>query len=325
VPHVVRNPTLDDALVTALVRLWALVTNAGGAVGFVPPVAVEDVRPVAEAAFARVRVGLDDLAVGYDRAEPVGFGFLVANDTPLHRHWSTIRRLQRHPDHRGRGIGGLLLAELEQAARDRKLRRVVLTIRGGTGREGFYLTHGYILDAVLPERLCVGHEVLDELVLSKALAPAATPRRLGAGTLVLPVRRLDAELPLPGYAHPGDAGLDLHAREDVTLAPGRRAVVPTGIAVAVPEGHVGLVHPRSGLAARHGLALVNAPGTVDAGYRGELKVVLVNLDPAEPVVLRRGERIAQLVVQRVETVSVAEVDELPASRRGDGGFGSTGR
>lgn len=142
---------------------------------------------------------------------------------------------------------------------------------------------------------------------------------------VLRVRRLDPGLPLPSYAHPGDAGLDLRAREDVRLAPGERAVVPTGVAVAVPAGCVGLVHPRSGLAARHGVALVNAPGTIDACYRGEVKVILVNLDPAEPVHLARGDRIAQLVVQRVETVQIQEVSDLDETARGLDGFGSTGR
>ena len=138
------------------------------------------------------------------------------------------------------------------------------------------------------------------------------------------IRRLDPGLPLPAYAHPGDAGADLHAAEDVTLAPGERRLVPTGIALALPEGHVGLVHPRSGLAARHGLSIVNAPGTVDAGYRGEIRVCLVNLDPATPVTLRRGDRIAQLVVQRVEEARFVEVAELPDSVRGAGGYGSTG-
>jgi dUTP pyrophosphatase len=141
---------------------------------------------------------------------------------------------------------------------------------------------------------------------------------------VLPVRRLDPDLPLPAYAHPGDAGLDLCAAQDVVLAPGERAVVPTGLAVAVPEGYVGLVHPRSGLAARSGLSLVNAPGTIDAGYRGEVKVILVNLDPTEPIHLTRGQRIAQLLVQAVEQVTVLEVEELDATVRGDGGFGSSG-
>ncbi len=141
---------------------------------------------------------------------------------------------------------------------------------------------------------------------------------------VLPVRRLDPDLPLPAYAHPGDAGLDLCAAQDVRLAPGERAVVPTGLAVAVPDGHVGLVHPRSGLAARQGLGIVNAPGTIDAGYRGEVKVIVVNLDPAEPIDLARGQRIAQLLIQRVERVTVVEVDDLDGTVRGDGGFGSTG-
>jgi len=141
---------------------------------------------------------------------------------------------------------------------------------------------------------------------------------------VLHVRRLDPDLPLPAYAHPGDAGLDLCAAQDVRLAPGERAVVPTGLAVAVPDGHVGLVHPRSGLAARQGLGIVNAPGTIDAGYRGEVKVIVVNLDPAEPIVLSRGQRIAQLLIQRVERVTVVEVDDLDETARAARGFGSTG-
>lgn len=138
------------------------------------------------------------------------------------------------------------------------------------------------------------------------------------------VRRLDPEVPLPAYAHPGDAGADLTTTVDVHLAPGERAVVSTGIAIALPDGYVALVHPRSGLAARCGVSIVNAPGTVDAGYRGEVKVVLVNLDPAEPVTLRRGDRIAQLVVQRFERAGFVEVDRLPESARGEGGYGSTG-
>jgi dUTP pyrophosphatase len=138
------------------------------------------------------------------------------------------------------------------------------------------------------------------------------------------IRRLDPQLPLPAYAHHGDAGADLVTAVDVTIAPGERAMVPTGIALALPEGYAGFVHPRSGLAARCGLSIVNAPGTIDAGYRGEIKVVLVNLDPREPVTLSRGDRIAQLVVQRVETVSFVEVDTLSTTKRGDGGYGSTG-
>ncbi|MGH3509117.1 MAG: dUTP diphosphatase [Nocardioidaceae bacterium] len=138
------------------------------------------------------------------------------------------------------------------------------------------------------------------------------------------ITRLDPDVPLPAYAHPGDAGADLTTTVDVRLEPGERALVPTGIAIALPEGYVGLVHPRSGLAARAGLSIVNAPGTVDAGYRGEIRVALVNLDPREPVQLRRGDRIAQLVVQRVEYARFLEVDALPESRRGAGGYGSTG-
>jgi dUTP pyrophosphatase len=142
--------------------------------------------------------------------------------------------------------------------------------------------------------------------------------------LTVAVLRLDRDLPLPAYAHPGDAGADLMTTVDVTLRPGERALVPTGIALALPWGYVALVHPRSGLAARHGLSIVNAPGTVDAGYRGEVKVLLVNHDLVEPVELRRGDRIAQLVVQRVEQAVFTEVDALPESARGAGGYGSTG-
>jgi dUTP pyrophosphatase len=138
------------------------------------------------------------------------------------------------------------------------------------------------------------------------------------------VRRLDPDLPLPAYAHPGDAGADLATTADVTLAPGERATVGTGIALALPDGYAAFVHPRSGLAHRLGVSIVNAPGTVDAGFRGEIKVVLVNLDLREPVAFRRGDRIAQLVVQRVEQARFHEVERLPGSARGAGGHGSTG-
>jgi dUTP pyrophosphatase len=141
----------------------------------------------------------------------------------------------------------------------------------------------------------------------------------------LPVRRLDPGLPLPAYAHAGDAGADLRAADDVVLPPGGRATVGTGIAVAVPDGYAAFVHPRSGLASRHGITVVNAPGTVDAGYRGEVRVVLLNTDPVEPFTVRRGDRIAQLVVQPVTRVRFVDVAELPATPRGEGGFGSTGR
>jgi len=140
----------------------------------------------------------------------------------------------------------------------------------------------------------------------------------------VPVRRLDPDLPLPAYAHPGDAGGDLVAAEDVVLAPGERRLVPTGIAIALPDGYVGLVHPRSGLAHRLGVTVLNAPGTVDAGYRGEIKVNLVNHDPVATVKISRGDRIAQLLVQRVERAEFRPVDELPETVRGAGGHGSTG-
>lgn len=136
--------------------------------------------------------------------------------------------------------------------------------------------------------------------------------------------RLDPELPLPHRAHPGDAGIDLYSAIDLELAPGRRQVVGTGIAIALPFGTVGLVHPRSGLAARAGLSIVNSPGTIDAGYRGEIKVCLINLDPAAPIVIARGDRIAQLLVQQVELPEVVEVTALDDTERGAGGYGSSG-
>jgi dUTP pyrophosphatase len=317
-----RNPELDEPLTEALVRVWTDVSNAGGAVGFVPPVEPADVRPMAEAAFERIRAGRDDVVVAFDDDAPVAFGFLVTNDYGLYRHWGTIKRLQRHPSRSGRGDGALVLAELEAAALERGLERVVLTVRGRTGRERFYLAHGYTLEATLPGRLAIGDgAIVEEHHLAKPLTEAARAR----GGPPLLVQRLDPDLPLPERAHPGDAGLDLRARIDVTLGPGERALVPTGVAVALPAGHVGLVHPRSGLAVRHGIGLVNAPGTIDEGYRGEVQVVLINHDPDAPVRIARGDRIAQLVVQRVEPVQVAEVEELPPSPRAQGGFGSTGR
>jgi dUTP pyrophosphatase len=146
--------------------------------------------------------------------------------------------------------------------------------------------------------------------------------------LEVPVMRLDPDLELPSYARVGDAGLDLVARENVVLFPaGGRALVATGIAVAIPEGHAGFIQPRSGLALKHGVTCLNTPGLIDSGYRGELKVLLINTDPAEPFEIKRGERIAQLVVQRVEHVVLQPVDDfehLGESERGDGGFGHTG-
>ncbi|WP_237283378.1 dUTP diphosphatase [Streptomyces alfalfae] len=146
----------------------------------------------------------------------------------------------------------------------------------------------------------------------------------GPSELDVLIRRVDPEVPLPAYARPGDAGADLRTTESCELAPGERAVLPTGVSIALPEGYAAFVHPRSGLAARCGVALVNAPGTVDAGYRGEIKVIVVNLDPRDSVRFERFDRIAQLVVQRVEKVRFQEVAELPVSARAEGGFGSTG-
>jgi len=138
------------------------------------------------------------------------------------------------------------------------------------------------------------------------------------------VKRLDPDLPLPRYARASDAGLDLHAAERVVIEPGARALVGTGFAVAIPSGYAGLVLPRSGLALRHGVSVLNAPGLIDAGYRGEIKVLLINHDPRATATLERGERIAQLVVHAVSAVELVEVEELPSSERGAGGFGSTG-
>ncbi|WP_051681584.1 dUTP diphosphatase [Cellulomonas sp. HZM] len=136
--------------------------------------------------------------------------------------------------------------------------------------------------------------------------------------------RLDPDLPSPAYAHPGDAGADLLTRVDVVVPPQGRVTVPTGVAIALPDGYAAFVHPRSGLAAKHGITIVNAPGTVDAGYRGEISVTLLNTDVEHALELRRGDRIAQLVVQRVERVRFVEVATLPGSHRGEGGFGSSG-
>jgi len=139
------------------------------------------------------------------------------------------------------------------------------------------------------------------------------------------IQRLDRDLDLPDYAHAGDAGLDLVARVAVRIAPGERSLVPTGIAIAMPDGYAAFVHPRSGLAIKKGITVVNAPGTIDAGYRGEIAVALVNLDPLNAVDITRGDRIAQLIFQEVAKIRWIQVDHLPGSDRGEGGFGSTGR
>jgi dUTP pyrophosphatase len=151
-----------------------------------------------------------------------------------------------------------------------------------------------------------------------------SPVNPGTDPVDVLIKRLDPDLPLPARSHPGDAGVDLMAAADVNLAPGARAVVPTGVAIALPDGYAAFVHPRSGLAAKHGVTIVNAPGTVDAGYRGEIRVTLLNTDPAQAVSISRGDRIAQLVIQRVASPVFHEVDSLPGSARGENGFGSTG-
>ena len=162
------------------------------------------------------------------------------------------------------------------------------------------------------------HPATVDLVPDAASPAAASP------TLQVQLKMLDPELEAPSYAHPGDAGADLRAREDVVLLPGERKLVPTGVAIALPDGFVALIHPRSGLATKHGLTIVNAPGTVDAGYRGEISVTLLNTDSTQPIELRRGDRIAQMVIQRVEHAQFIPVSELSGSVRGTGGFGSTG-
>jgi dUTP pyrophosphatase len=139
------------------------------------------------------------------------------------------------------------------------------------------------------------------------------------------IKRLDASVPLPSYAKAGDAGADLATRIDFTIQPGERMLVPTGISIALPNGYVALVHPRSGLAIKHGISMVNTPGTVDAGYRGELQVILINHDLTQPVSFKKGDRIAQLVIQKVEHAQFVEVENLPGSERSADGFGSTGK
>jgi len=139
------------------------------------------------------------------------------------------------------------------------------------------------------------------------------------------IQRLDPEVPLPNYAKGGDAGADLVTRIDLTLAPGERALAPTGIAIALPDGFAAFVHPRSGLAIKHGVSMVNTPGTVDAGFRGELQIILINHDLHEAITFKRGDRVAQLIIQKVEKAEFIEVSQLPGSGRGTGGFGSTGR
>lgn len=161
-------------------------------------------------------------------------------------------------------------------------------------------------------------------VFSQDAGAAGGAAAYGSPTLEVQLKMLDPGLEAPSYAHPGDAGADLRAREDVYLAPGERKLVPTGVSVALPDGFVALIHPRSGLATKFGLTVVNAPGTVDAGYRGEIAVTLLNTDQKHPIELKRGDRIAQMVIQRVEYACFVAVDQLSDSVRGSGGFGSTG-
>ncbi len=139
------------------------------------------------------------------------------------------------------------------------------------------------------------------------------------------ITRLDPSVPLPAYAKPGDAGADLCSRIDAVIEPGERALIPTGISIALPNGYVALVHPRSGLAIKHGISMVNTPGTVDAAFRGELQVILINHDPREAFTIKKSDRIAQMIIQKVERAEFVEVSSLPGTHRSDGGFGSTGK
>jgi dUTP diphosphatase len=188
----------------------------------------------------------------------------------------------------------------------------------GRGRQGPSCDGEIQLPAARKMRQC------PDVALSSPCVPPVGSSPLPQSQPEVLIQRLDPGVPLPLYAHPGDAGADLTTAEDVELGPGERALVRTGIAIALPDGYAAFVHPRSGLAARHGVTLVNAPGTVDAGYRGEIKVTLLNTDHDHPVSFSRGDRIAQLVIQRVERALFHEVTVLPESSRGDGGFGSTG-
>lgn len=144
-------------------------------------------------------------------------------------------------------------------------------------------------------------------------------------TITLKLKKLDEELPTPAYANPGDAGLDLYAAKDVTLQPGQRVMIPTGIAIAIPQGYAGFVQPRSGLAAKQGFSIVNTPGLIDSGYRGEIGVIGLNTDTQREITIKRGDRVAQLVIQEVPVVELLEVNELDETERSSGGFGSTGK
>lgn len=327
------NPSMTADLIDELVDVWVDVVNAGGTVGFAAPTDAATVRPAAEAHARGVGDGSQDLVVARDEDGRVaGFGFLERNDMAITAHWASVARLQRRVDLVGRGVGAMVLTALEDIAAERGVTLMTLSVREHSGRERFYQSQGYRIDGRLPGRLRMADgSALASVYLSKALGPD-DPRQPVDGTapdlegqVPLKVRRLDPDLALPAYAHPGDAGLDLRAAEAADLPPGERVAVGTGIAIELPEGTVGLVHPRSGLARRHGVGMVNAPGTIDAGYRGEVVVLLINHDPREAVRIERGDRIAQLLVQRIEAVGVVEVDELGQSTRGDGGFGSTGR
>ncbi|HUG85519.1 MAG TPA: dUTP diphosphatase [Euzebya sp.] len=337
------NPPLTDDLVDRLLDIWVAATNAGGSVGFLAPVTREDLEGEVAGFWDQRLDGTLDLVVASEGPRVLGFGFLQPGKG-LSAHMGEISKLQRDPAVPGRGVGGTLLEALEALAVDRGLTLVTLSVREGTGRERYYRERGYESVAVLPGWLRIGGRARGLRVMAKAvgadagrsvhelagpdghpLPPGVAGAAPGGDDLRVAVRRLDPDRPLPAYARAGDAGLDLYARQRMVLPPGARGLMPTGLAVAIPQGHVGLVHPRSGLAIKRGLSIINTPGTIDAGYRGELLVPLINLDTSATIRLDRGDRIAQLLIQRVERAALVEVDELPDGVRGDGGFGSTGR
>lgn len=332
------NPPLTDSLIEDVVALWTAAANHGEAVGFAPPVGAEQVARAVAVHWDRVIDGVSDLIVAFDEDVLVGFALLArSQEGPAAAHRGRLETLQRAADHAGTGIGSVLLDAVRAQAESHGIGRLTLTMREGTGAERFYLRNGFRQVARLPDWVRIGGRPIAALVLTAdlsvepggaAAAPgvaAGEPVDTPVGGVVVPVLRLDPDLPLPRYAQPGDAGLDLHARVHRILPPGTRTVMPTGIAVAIPPGYVGLVHPRSGSAVRDGLSIVNSPGTIDAGYRGEIKVPLINHDPSAKIVLHRGDRVAQLLLQRVEHAVLHEVDTLPDGSRGAEGFGSTGR
>ena len=337
------NPPLTDGLVDTLVRLWVAAAAEGRTVGFDRSATHDSLGHAVAPHWDAVIDGTTDLLVAPDAVTPQGFALLARDTTaPAWAHRGRVDLVLAPGGEDHDDLAEALLAGVEERARQRELDTLaVLLPVGARAMAAPFRARGYAVVARLPRWLRVEGTPTDAEVLLRDTAPpsgavadeppperpagAAGAATLGRSGVRLPIRRLDPDLPLPRYARPGDAGLDLHAREDRILPPGTRAVMPTGVAVAIPAGYVGLVHPRSGAAVRSGLSIVNTPGTIDAGYRGELQVPLINLDPSAKIVVRRGDRIAQLLIQRVEHAELEEVEALPDGVRGVDGFGSTGR